>query len=73
MNAALSTFKEMRKMQCTPDIITYNTLVHGFSELGDVVKAKAILGERGALMTPYYVPQQGLKMHHRFTGDMILT
>ena len=54
-------------MQCTPDIITYNTLVHGFSELGDVVKAKAILGEKH-LVRSQYVTQQGLKVlrwHHR--------
>lgn len=67
MTAALSAFKEMRTMQCTPDIITYNTLVHGFSELGDVVKAKAILGEKH-LVRSQYVTQQGLKVlrwHHR--------
>jgi hypothetical protein len=44
MTAALGAFKEMRKMQCSPDIVTFNTLVHGFSEIGDVAKAKAIIG-----------------------------
>ena len=44
MTAALNVFKEMRKMECSPDIITFNTLVHGFSEIGDVAKAKAIIG-----------------------------
>ena len=52
MTSALGAFKEMRLMEYEPDLITFNTLVHGFAELGDVVKARAIIGaewEPGAL------------------------
>ena len=41
-------------MEYEPDLITFNTLVHGFAELGDVVKARAIIGaewEPGGLGT----------------------
>ena len=45
MPSALKAFKEMRFMQYTPDIITYNTLINGFAQKGDVTKAKAMMGE----------------------------
>ncbi|GAX83758.1 hypothetical protein CEUSTIGMA_g11183.t1 [Chlamydomonas eustigma] len=42
MDSALETFKEMR-LYTPPDIITFNTLVHGFATQGDIVKARAII------------------------------
>jgi hypothetical protein len=48
LDSALKTFKEMRSYT-PPDIITFNTLVHGFASQGNTVKARAIIiGEEGA-------------------------
>ena len=46
MPSALKAFKEMRFMGYSPDIITYNTLVNGFAQTGDLLKSRAMIGAR---------------------------
>ena len=45
MEAGRRTLKEMRKLGYRPDLITFNTLVSGFAAAGDIIMAKAAIGE----------------------------